>query len=281
MGGRDAFGEVQARQHSGRHRDRDQQVDDGNHQGRGREKADDDEEDIPAPTLFGLHDVDEREGHRDRGEQHHRREVQEEAERTRYPGDAHHERHLAVHGALEGRPALVDEVVADVGRPVVDTRLALRRLSEKDRSLRHFQLAVSAAAGNGLDGVPVAVAGEEILVGVDPGRVEAQHGFHQAQVLDEPPPVEGRDEAETADAVGYGDLVGCRAATGDFQELDCAQTLVGKLMLEPGLDESERRALSLKPGVEVLDERGGQGHRGVGELGEHVDEAFGLLPRPR
>ena len=49
-------------------------------------------------------------------------------------------------------------------------------------------------------------------------------------------------------------------------------------MLEPGLDQGERRALGLKPGVEVLDERRRQGHRGVGELGKHVDEAFGLFP---
>ena len=171
-----------------------------------------------------------------------------------------HERHLAVHGPFEGRPALVDQVVADVGRPVVDARLALRRLGEMDRGLRHLQLAVRAAARDGLDGVPVAVAGEEILVGVDPRRIEAQQLLHQAQVLDEPSPVQRRDEAQAADAVGDGDLVGRRAAAGGLQELDRAQTLVGELMLQPGLDESERRALGLQPGVEVLHERGRQRH---------------------
>ena len=140
----------------------------------------------------------------------HGGEVQEEAKRTRHPGEPRHERHLAAHGPLESRPALVDEVVTDVGRPVVDCPPgAPRRLSQIEyRRLRHFHLAVRAAAGDGLDGVPVAVAGEEVLVGVDTGRVESQHVFDQAQVLDELSPVKGRDEAETADAVGYGDLVG-------------------------------------------------------------------------
>ena len=48
-------------------------------------------------------------------------------------------------------------------------------------------------------------------------------------------------------------------------------------MLQPGLDERERRALGLQPGVEVLHERGRQRHVGVGELREHVDEALGLF----
>ena len=278
MGSRDPVGEIKARQRSGRHRDRHQQVHDGDDQGRRRDEPDDGEEDVPSPALLGLHDVDERDGHGDRGQDQHRGEVQEEAERTRHPGEADHERHLAVHGLFEGRPALVDEVVADVSRPVVDARLTLRRPGEMDRGVRHFQLALGTAAGDGLDGVAIAVAGEEILVGVDPRRIEAQHGFHQAQVLHEPSPVESRDEAQAADAVGYGDLVGRRAATSGFQQLDGAQALVGELMLEPGLDQRERRALSLKPGVEVLDERSRQGHRCVREVGEHVNKASGLFP---
>ncbi len=63
-----------------------------------------------------------------------------------------------------------------MSRPVVDTRLALRGSGEMDRGVRHFQLALGTAARDGLDGVAIAVAGEEILVGVDPGRIEAQHG---------------------------------------------------------------------------------------------------------
>ena len=58
---------------------------------------------------------------------------------------------------------------------------------------------------------------------------------------------------------------------------DRVQTLVGKPMLQPGLNERECRALGLKPGVEVLDERRGQRHVGVGELGKHMDKPLGVF----
>ena len=48
-------------------------------------------------------------------------------------------------------------------------------------------------------------------------------------------------------------------------------------MLQPGLNERECGALGLQPGVEVLHERRGQRHVGIGELGEHVDEPLGLF----
>ena len=172
MGRWNTFGKVQARQHPRRHRDRDEHVDDGNSQGRGRKKADDGEEDVPPPAPTRLREGHERDSHRQSGQGHHRQKIEEEAERTRGAHEAHHERPLAVHGAFESRPALADQVVTDVSGPVAKTRFTLSRLGKKNGGLRYLQLGVGTAPRHGFDSVPIAVASKEVLTGVDLRRIE-------------------------------------------------------------------------------------------------------------
>ncbi len=187
--------EVQARQHPRRHRNGNQQVDDGNDQGRGCKKAHDGKEDVPSPPLLRFREDYEREGDRKRRQGHHRQEVDEEAERTYGAREPHHERCLAVRCAFEGRPAFADQVVTDVRRTIVQPHFARGLPRQKNGGLSHLQLAMGTTTGNCFDGVSIAVAGKEVLTGVDPCRVEAQPLLHEAQILDELAPIERRDEA--------------------------------------------------------------------------------------
>src|SRR3990172_3212803 len=101
----------------------------------------------------------------------------------------------------------------------------------------------------------------------------------KTQVLHEHSPIESRYEAKTVDAVREGHLIRRGRAAGGFQQRLSAQTLLGQPVLEPGLNEDQRRTLALHPGIEVLDERGGQWHLGVGELRKQMNEPPWLLLR--
>ncbi len=96
----------------------------------------------------------------------------------------------------------------------------------------------------------------------------------QTELLDELAPIHRGNEAEAAHAVGDGDLIGCRDPAGRLQELHRAHSLLRKPMLQPSLDKSQGRPLSLQPGVEVLHKRSGERDVGVRELGESMNEVF-------
>ncbi len=68
------------------------------------------------------------------------------------------------------------------------------------------------AAGDLLDGPAVAVAGGEVLAGVDPGRVVLEDHLDAALLLEEDVPVDHREQAEADHAVADRDLVGGLAA---------------------------------------------------------------------
>jgi hypothetical protein len=124
--------------------------------------------------------------------------------------------------------------------------------------------------------VPIAVAGREILAGVLRRRVLAQRLFDDAERFDVGLPVHRADETQTADAVGDRNLVGRGNPSGRFRQLAGGHALFEQFLLDPGLHEGHGGRLRLQPVVELLDERRGQRHVCMGELGQQVDQLPGL-----
>ena len=128
--------------------------------------------------------------------------------------DSLRERRPIAQGALESRPAPIDEIVADVREPiaivartfeliVVCHRGVLRDVDggAGDRRLRRIH-----ALGELFDRVPVAIARIESHRGVETGWILAQHRFRDAQGLDEVGPAKARYRAKARDAVRHHEL---------------------------------------------------------------------------
>ena len=80
-------------------------------------------------------------------------------------------------------------------------------LGQFDGRARHRDLAECAMARQALDAVPVVVTAGEVHGGVNARRVAVQRLFDMAQLLDEQLPIDGRQQAQAADAVADGHLV--------------------------------------------------------------------------
>ncbi len=77
-----------------------------------------------------------------------------------------------------------------------------------DGMARHGLLGHPAGLRDLLDHVAVAVTTGKIHSGVGLTRIRAQGRFDQAHALDELAPVHGAEQAQTADAITDGDLIG-------------------------------------------------------------------------
>src|SRR5438132_1622838 len=82
------------------------------------------------------------------------------------------------------------------GRPT-----GLGAVRQFDGLARDGVLGVARAAGQGLDGLAVAVARREVLATVHLGRVAAQDRLDLAIALEKRGPVQRRQQAQTGDAV--------------------------------------------------------------------------------
>ena len=116
---------------------------------------------------------------------------------------------------------------------VVGTQSRCSRLRENNGCACHRQLAARTAPRHVFDDMPVAVAGGEILAGVHPRRVFTQGLFDDTERLDVIPPVHCADEAQTADAVGDGDLVGRGGSAGRLRQLRLRSPLVRAVCARP------------------------------------------------
>ena len=109
------------------------------------------------------------------------------------------------HVGLEIEAASADQVVADVDRATAHTALGgLARAL--DGAEGHAELTLSAAVGQVLHRLAIAVAAREVHASIDARRVALQHAFDQAHRLEVLAPVECREQAQAGDDVGHGDL---------------------------------------------------------------------------
>ena len=88
-----------------------------------------------------------------------------------------------------------------------------------DRLQRDADLRLAAGLGELFDGLPLAIAAQEVHARVDAGGVAAQHVVDQADRLDVLPPVDGRAQAQAGDGVGDRGLAGRLALMLDAHDL--------------------------------------------------------------
>ena len=271
---RDAAGKIQARQCAWRHEQRDQQVHQRDGQCRGAHGAGEGKQPVAPVTRRETVEREQHDRGRQRGEQRDGAEIQEQADTPARADDPRFQRHAAADRTLQIAPSVIDQVIPDVCAAIVGIALGGRCLRERNGFPCHREFAALAAARDILDDVPVTVTGGEILARVHACRVFAQGLLDDTERLDVIAPVHGADEAQAADAVGDGDLVGRGRPAGGLRQLGRGYPLFEQLLLDPGLDEGHGRALGLEPGVELLHEWRGQRHIGVGKFGQQLDQLF-------
>ena len=182
----------------------------------------------------------------------------------------------AADGLFQQAASAIDQVKPDMRATLAGFALRCGRLREVNGFARHLDLRKRTDSRDVFDGMPVAVAGGEILAGVYPRRIQMQCLFDDTERLDIIPPVHCADETQTADAVCNRDLVGRGGAGGGRRQLCCGHPLFDQFLLDPGLYERHRGALGLEPCIKFLHERRGQRHIGIGKLGEQLDKLFRL-----
>ncbi len=108
---------------------------------------------------------------------------------------------------LEGFAAAAHEVIADVRRGLLrfDGRVLARGF---DRLQRDADLRLAAGFGELFDGLPLAIAAQEIHARVHAGGVAAQHVVDEADRLDVLPPVDRRAQAQAGNGIGDRGLAG-------------------------------------------------------------------------
>ena len=258
----------------------DQQIDQRNGQGRGRDgQGRSQPPDLPVARIGpggGEHA-------RCRQQREHQNgtEIQGQAQLPTRPADPALQRQAALDRALQRLAPAIDQVVADMRTAVGVARLLRSRLRKPYGGPCHLQLSAGTAPRHIFDDMPIAVAGGEILVGVLPCRIVAQRLFDDTERLDELPPIHGIDETQTADAVGDRDLVGGGGAAGGGRELGCRHPLFEQFLFDPGLNEDHRRPLGLQPGVKFLHKRRRQRYIGIGKLGQQLNQLFRVPFRRR
>ncbi|MNF91607.1 hypothetical protein D3C84_742130 [compost metagenome] len=113
------------------------------------------------------------------------------------------------------------------------------------------------------------VARREVHGGIDRRRVLPQHLLDEAQALDELAPVGRRQQAQAADAVADGHLVGRLLLGIHLHHVLDGVPRLGQVLLDPGQRQGQRRALPLQPAHQLGDER--TGHRRL--RARHVGDA--------
>ena len=195
---------------------------------------------------------------------------------------AHDFRHRATepHGSLELAHPAIDQVVAHVRAPcalLVACIQAGRRVARQaERGLRNPSLRLVAAPGDPLDHQPVAITGSEVHPSVGVDRVLAQDLVHDAQGFDEAAPVHRCEEAQAADRVSDGDLVGGLDLVAGLHQLLGRQAVLGQSLLDPGQCEGQRRALALQAAHELGHERCGHRRIRTCHVRDHQDQVLGI-----
>ena len=168
-------------------------------------------------------------------------------------------------GPFKLRQPLVDQIEADVLGAFVAGDGA--HLGQTDRLACHFALRQRAASRDGLHGAAVVVPCGGVHPWVDAGGVLAQGLLDRAHALHELAPVHRIEDAQAADAVADGNLVGRLLLVLCVHQLLDGQIGLEKPLLEPR--EWQGQAESLQPQRKLSDERTGHGWVGSRHVRGH------------
>src|SRR5207244_1636129 len=130
-------------------------------------------------------------------------------------------------------PAPAEEVVADVGGPVLRI-LLWGRPRALDALEGRPDLGLPRRLGQLLHRVAVAVAAREVHARVHARGIAVQDVLHEAHALEVLGPVDGRAQAQAGDRVGDRDLAGGFALVLGVDGLLGRQALRGEPILQPG-----------------------------------------------
>ncbi len=114
------------------------------------------------------------------------------------------------------------------------------------RVARHLRFGNRAVFRDLLHDVPVAVSGGKIHPAVHPARIVAQGVLDHAHRFHELAPAHRPQEAETADAVADGYLVGGLLLVFHLNRLFDGQARFGELLLDPGQRQGQGGTLALQ-----------------------------------
>ena len=112
-----------------------------------------------------------------------------------------------------------------------------------DGALRDLRFRKLTVPGDGFNRMAIAIAGREIHLAVNVGRVGAQGRFDQTQVLDELLPVHGAQETKTGNTVADGHLVGRLVLALQVNQPFDGQPLFNEPLFEPATREMQHRVL--------------------------------------
>ncbi|MDT4803918.1 hypothetical protein FQZ97_366840 [compost metagenome] len=219
--------------------------------------------------------VEERPGEQ-QGEDQHRTEEEQQRRAAQQALPALHQRYASGEPPLQFAAPGIHQVEADVpGHRAVGRGAGIGR-GQRDGCARHLFFRVRAVARQALDHMAVVVAGGEIHAGVDRRRVFLQHLLDAAHALDEGPPVGGREQAQAADAVADGHLVGGLLLGVHLHQALDAQPRLGEHLLDPGQRQDQRGALALQAARQFGDERAGHRRFRARQVGHGEDHALGI-----
>jgi hypothetical protein len=148
-------------------------------------------------------------------------------------------------------------------------------LGQTDRLARHLALRERAASRDGLHGAAVMVPRGGVHPWVDAGGILAQGLLDRAHALHELAPVHRIEDAQAADAVADGNLVGRLLLVLRMHQLLDGQIGLEKSLLEPS--EGQGQAESLQSQRKLGDERTGHGRVGPRHVRSHQDQALRIF----
>ena len=264
---------VHARQHARHDDQRDHPVDQRHRQLAGGEQQQQRQRQrLPPAQAERLDGGVQRAGRQGQREQQHRAAVgrqriaAEAALQRIAPRQPHPDRRFQ---ALAARP---DQVVADMAETLVAAGSGTGGGRQRDGLPGDLDLRRPRQPRHPLDRMAVAVAGGEVHLRMNAGRVAAQRLLDARQRLDEIAPVHRAEQAQAADAVGHRHLVGRLLLALGMHPLLDRRAAFAEALLQPGQRQRERRALALQPARELGHEGARQRRLGARHVGDEQDQ---------
>ena len=144
---------------------------------------------------------------------------------------------------------------AHVRRGIVAARSCRAFARKLERGVGHRGFRRVAGLGQALDGVTVTIAGREIHAAIDGAGVLPQCPLDDAVALGEFAPVDGTQHAQTADAIGDGELIRRLLLISRLHQLFDGAIRFRETLLDPCQRQRQRGALSLQPSRQFRNER--------------------------
>jgi hypothetical protein len=210
------------------------------------------------------------------GDDQHRAEINRKRETaTEFAGDeSRGQTHLG--DPLQRRPALVDQVIADVSGGLARLTRG-NHFAEFDRLAGNLEFTEMTALGDGFNGVAIAIAGGEIHRRINSRRLSAEDLLDNAHLLHELAPVHRAEKPQAGDAVADRNLVGGLVLVLRLNELLDGQPLILQAMLHPTGGKAEVGALSVEMAGEFGDKRAAERNVGAGHVGEDQNQIGRIL----